>query len=321
MTNPLVDSQLLQEFERSLDPRHPESGPIPTRVLGYGEISCVLQIHAVGLENMACKRMPMFESDAEVEQYVHVYKEYLRLLRDQLGINTPDSDILWFRNNHGGQVTAYILQEQLDSDSIASALIHQLDDTEIERLITAILDKIKRVFAFNAAHKGSLELGFDGQLSNWAMANAGQQQAFPDEIELLYFDTSTPLIQLRGNEQLNTELFLRSAPSFLHWIVRALFLEDVVTRYYDIRKVAIDLLANLYKEQRADLVPRLLALVNDELAAESEYMPVTLDEVSSYYREDAFIWRLYLALRKLDRRLHELRNKPYPYILPDEIKR
>jgi hypothetical protein len=43
--------------------------------------------------------------------------------------------------------------------------------------------------------------------------------------------------------------------------------------------------------------------------------------VWAYYREDARIWRLYLAFKKVDRFLHRLLGKDYPYILPDKIKR
>jgi hypothetical protein len=43
------------------------------------------------------------------------------------------------------------------------------------------------------------------------------------EIELIYFDTSNPLMQKGGQEQLDPELFLRNAPSFLVWIIRLLF--------------------------------------------------------------------------------------------------
>ena len=75
---------------------------------------------------------------------------------------------------------------------------------------------------------------------------------------LLYLDTSTPILRLNGVEQLNAELFLRSAPPYLAWILRLLFLQEVVTRYYDARKVTIDLIANFYKEQRPELVPELV---------------------------------------------------------------
>ena len=39
-------------------------------------------------------------------------------------------------------------------------------------------------------------------------------------------------------------------------------------------------------------------------------------------KEDAMIWRLYLALRKMDRFLHlRMLREPYVYILPGKIKR
>jgi len=101
-------------------------------------------------------------------------------------------------------------------------------------------------------------------------------------------------------------------------------LQDVVTRYYDFRKVALDLLGNLYKEQRPDLVPELLQVTNDFLSARGaggDYKPITLAEVRSYYRTDAWIWRLYLAFRRFDHWLHQLLRKEYPYILPGKTKR
>ncbi|MCR4438213.1 MAG: hypothetical protein QHJ34_04120 [bacterium] len=39
-----VDAELLQRFERGLDPRVPERSAIPARVLGFGEISTVFAI-------------------------------------------------------------------------------------------------------------------------------------------------------------------------------------------------------------------------------------------------------------------------------------
>ena len=117
-------------------------------------------------------------------------------------------------------------------------------------------------------------------------------------------DTSTPLFRVEGVEQLDTELFLRSAPSFLVWMLRLLFLKDVVNRYYDFRLVAIDLVANFYKEQRPDLIPDAIGAVNRFFAGEAADLgvqPIDEQEVRSYYREDALIWSLYLSMRKVDR--------------------
>ena len=51
-----------------------------------------------------------------------------------------------------------------------------------------------------------------------------------------------------GVEQLDTELFLRSAPAFLRWVLRLFVLQDVVERYYDVRRVIVDLVANLTRK-------------------------------------------------------------------------
>jgi hypothetical protein len=126
-------------------------------------------------------------------------------------------------------------------------------------------------------------------------------------------------------ERLDPELFLRSAPSFLVWLIRWLFLEGVMTRYYDARLVTIDLIANFYKEQRPELVPGLVQAANEFYAAEGASLgikPLTEKDIRSYYKEDAMIWVLFLAFRRFDRWLHKyILRKPYIYILPGRIKR
>lgn len=319
----LVDRALLERFEAGLQPRHPEQSAIPARVMGYGEISTVLRIEAPGQAHLAYKRMPMFHSVAEAGAYEVLYREYLRVLEEQIGITAVPSRLLRLGDEqHAERVTVYIVQELLPVSSIAHKTIHLLDEAGAELLLRAVLAEIRKVFAFNRENGTAVQLGFDGQLSNWAVRGFDpEQRRLPDPIRLLYIDTSSPLMRLNDKEQLDPELFLRSAPSFLRPIIRALFLEDVVTRYYDLRKVTIDLAANLYKEQRADLVPTAVALANEMLAQVPGNTPITAKEVRSYYREDAFIWRFYLAARKIDRSLHQLLSKPYPYLLPDKVQR
>ena len=98
-----------------------------------------------------------------------------------------------------------------------------------------------------------------------------------------------------------------------------------MTRYYDFRKVTIDLIANFYKEQRPEFIPMLIETANSFFAreeAKSGIAPLTEKEIVSYYKEDATIWRVYLAFRKIDRFLHlKILQKPYVYILPGRIKR
>jgi len=83
--------------------------------------------------------------------------------------------------------------------------------------------------------------------------------------------------------------------------------------------------ANLYREQRPDLVPDCVAAINEFLStvmADWNIRPTSEAEVRAYYREDATIWSLYLAMRQIDRFLRtRLLRSEYPYILPGKIKR
>lgn len=318
----IVDQTRLQEFEDQFDPRWPENGRIPAQVLGFGEISAVLAIPELD-DGLAFKRMPMFEDEAEVAAYSALYQEEMALLEEQVGLHVAAGELVQVMGRNGRPIL-YLIQPKLPAHTIAHKAIHTLSKEGEAELFTAVLHQIRQLFTFNQAHQGQLEIGLDAQLSNWAITNWEDPTApLPDPLRLIYFDTNTPLLQKNGVEQLDPELFLRSAPSFLVPIVRHFFLEDVLNRYYNLHLVIVDLIANLYKEQRADLVPACITQANAFLAATDlpNNQPITAKEVQAYYREDAFIWRLYLALRKTDRVLYRLRKRPYPYVLPEKVQR
>lgn len=305
--------ELLQNFERGLDPQNPERGKIPARVLGYGEISTVFEIDAEGLRGLAFKRLPLFYNQTEVEQYTAVFLEYNRLLEQEVGIRLPPHDYAIVANAKGRPIF-YIVQQKLPVESIGNRAIHRLSREQTQALVRRVLQHARKVWDFNR-RQDRVQVAIDGQISNWVM----------DGDILVYVDTSTPLFRVNGVEQLNTELFLRSAPSFLVWILRLFFLKDVVNRYYDFHRVAVDLVANFYKEQRADLITDALQVVNDFFAGDARELniaPLTEKEVRDYYKEDALIWSLYFSMRQVDRflRLHLLRGE-YPYILPEQIVR
>jgi hypothetical protein len=316
--------ELLQEFEKGLDPRRPEESRIPAAVLGYGEISTVFAIEAEGLGGLAFKRLPLFYDKEEVDAYRSTYEEYNRLLTEEVGLRLPGYSHAFFPSQTGRPIF-YIVQRRLPSDSIGHHALHLLPREMVQVLVRRVLQELRRVWAFNRQQQ-RWQLGIDGQISNWSIDEFDAQRPVVHEATTLtYLDTSTPLLRFEGIEQLDAELFLRSAPSFLVWILRLLFLEDVVDRYYDFRRVVIDLVANFYKEQRAELIPDILEVVNDFFAGEAADLgiqPIEEKEVRSYYREDALIWTLYLSFRRFDRFLQtRMLRREYPYILPGKIKR
>jgi hypothetical protein len=320
VANSDVDVKFLATFEEGLNPRHLGKSVIPPRVLGYGEISTVLEISVERADDLAYKRLPMFESPQEAEAYQALHAEYVALLRDQIGIRVVPSQTV--RLDGAEHTTVYIVQEKLPQQAIAHQALHLLRPKDIERLVLAVLRETRKVFAFNS---DASAVGFDAQISNWGIADFDPRMPeLHGEPELIYLDTSSPLLRRRGVEQLNPELFLRSAPSYLVWMIRLLFLEGVTTRYYDLHQVVVDLIANFYKEQRPDLIPGLVESANQFFSQEIKAGDLdcfTEDGIKAYYREDAWIWRIYLAARKIDRALHRAVGRTYPYILPEKIER
>ena len=258
-----------------------------------------------------------------MERYEQIYRDYNEILEKKTGINVPDYGFAWFTTD-AGRIIAFDVQQKLPSASIGNRAIALLNTEDIRTLFMLVLHELYKLWLFNAAHPKEA-LGIDGQISNWAIAGFDPEKGIENGAKLLYFDTSTPLMKKDGGEQLDPELFLRSAPSFMLWLIRWLFLEGVMTRYYDARLVTIDLIANFYKEQRPELVPDLVKAANEFFAGEGASLsikPLTEKEIESYYKEDAMIWIVFLALRRFDRWLHKyILHKPYAYILPGNIKR
>ena len=184
----------------------------------------------------------------------------------------------------------------------------------MEQMIERVVAEISKVWIFNESNTSSRILAIDGQLSNWVTTGE------VNDGDIHYIDTSTPLYRKNSTEQLDPELFLKSAPSFLRWIIRWLFLQDVMNRFYDPRLVYIDLIANLYKEQMSDLVPLAVEIVNRSLSGEIE--PLSVEEVEKFYKEDKLIWMLFLVFRRMESWIKTiLLRQRYEFILPGKIKR
>ena len=305
-----LNLEVLENFEKTLKPHKPEESDPPAVILGYGEISSIFQIGED--KNIAYKRMPLFNDVSSAQAYIRQYREYCNLLREA-GIILPD-DGTGIVALEGRPVVLYIGQKLLPPERFGHKLIHVLEAEKVKILLEKVVASLSLVWRYNQSLRPVFELAIDGQISNWVWLDENP------ESPLVYVDTSTPLFRKEGRLQLDAELFLQSAPSFLRWIIRWLFLEDVLTRYFDSRKVFIDLAANLFKEQRSDLIPAALEVINRYLSDEQKAM--SAKEIEKYYKEDKIIWQIFLGFRRFDRWLRtRVRHRRYEFILPGKIKR
>jgi len=304
-----IDHDLLKKFEAGLDPQNLKNSSVPAVILGFGEISTVFQIG--GCADIAYKRMPLFKDTASAERYSGQFLEYCKLLAES-GLKLPESTTGIVALS-GRPVVLYIAQKILPPERFGHKLIHVLDPGETGKMIEKILSRIELVWSFNREKRPLFEIALDGQLSNWVVPDSGQD-------EIYFVDTSTPLYRKNGIEQLDPELLLQSAPGFLRWMLRLFFLDDVMNRYYDKRQVCIDLAANLFKEQKPELLPMTVEIMNRMFFGKEK--PLSAGEIEKYYRTDRMIWSLFLAFRRIDMFIKtKILMKRYEFILPGKIKR
>lgn len=302
----MIDPEGLRRFEVALEPWRFHDSAAGARLLGCGEISTVFALD--DQPGIAYKRMPLFATAPQARAYAESYRRYTALLREA-GLELPEDDTAVVEVG-GRPVVLYIAQRTIPPERFGHALVHGRDEAASRALLDAVVGRLARVWAFNERRRPELELAIDGQISNWALLEDGR---------VLFVDTSTPIFRAGGREQLDPELFLAAAPAFLRWLLRLAFLDEVMTRYYDRRRVLLDLVANLHKEQRKDLVPVALASANALLGDEA---PLTAEEVLGYYGADRRIWSAFLACRRLDRWLRtRVGRGRYEFVLPGTIRR
>ncbi|MEE8397678.1 MAG: DUF6206 family protein [Desulfobacterales bacterium] len=305
-----LDYALLERFENGLDPQHLDASAVSAKVVGYGEMSTVFQIddHPA----VVFKRLPLFKDRSAAETYGSMYDEYCELLT-QLGIFLPDSETIVIEVPKR-PVTLYIAQEMLPAQRFGHRLIHSQDEASVKQLIETIMVASEKVWQFCEENRPGMELALDGQLSNWVLTDED------NEPRLVFIDTGTPLIKKQGRNLLDPDLLLQAAPKPFRWIIKWLFADEVMNRYYDPRKNMIDLAANLYKEQKPELIPMFIQIINEKLPA--GVTPLVTKDIERYYREDRFIWSLFLALRRVDCWLTTaVFRQRYEFILPGKIKR
>lgn len=324
-----ADTRLYRGFIRDFRGLYREKAGL--RIIGYGEISTVMdvdkgsfidenfQLKKVDSTRWIWKKMPPFPDMDQVREYGRVYREYREILVNDIGITVPPQMLSYFQESD--RVTVYAGQERADPALIGNTLVKSLGEGDARTLFALVLWELLKVHRFNSSG-GRVSVGLDGQLSNWVLA-PGTPGAIAPGDSLIYIDTSSPLYRIEGKEQLNTDLFIKNAPSFLRLLIRIFFLKEVVGRYYDMRSVIVDLIANLHKEKRADLIDGFIDAANgfmNETGLSDK--PLTREEIDKYYSGDAFIWRFFQFSRRVDKFIIEkiLRRK-YHYRLPEKIER
>lgn len=301
------------------------SVPEGLTVLGYGEIST-----AVAFAGVALKRLPPFASgdvDQRVADYRALFDEYLATLASR-GVSLVPSELREVRSERGRVV--YCVQPVLSPKSLGPVVFRTLerDREALAGHLRTLFETFRRVV--------DARVGFDGQLSNWAVMDDDGDAAWHDNDDAdgdaawhyndgadgdaawHYLDVTTPLLRDEGGrDRLDADLFLAMLPRPLRPIVLRFLLHSITETYFSARSVTVDFLGNLIKERLETALS-----VGVEMASELFDPAITEREVRANYRFDARMWEWLLRLRRVDRWWHRrILRRTHPFLLPGKIER
>ena len=211
MTGPTVDLQLLSRFEAGLDPRRPEHGAVPARVLDYGNLSTVMTIGGKGAPALVYKRLPFFLTGDEAGQF----ERSARPVREDAG--RAGRACGWRPRRQctcrmPPGVASSCTSSRNSSRTIASATWRRTE-CRPQTLGGSSWPSSRR-------RPGSLT-SIEATRATWKWASTAkwatgrwsgydaERGGLPERFRLAYLDTNTPMMRRRGQEQLDTEPFLR----------------------------------------------------------------------------------------------------------------
>lgn len=285
-------NQALAELESRVSAAIRSGDTSALDIIGYGEISTVLRLQT-GDGEYAAKRLPPFPPGA-FHDYSLTFHRYLRTLED-LGTMPVESRL----ETHGDTEAVYCVQPM--QTTLLVDVLRSAPEDKVHDYAARVVGIVDRTVGDR--------VGLDAQISNWSIDSADQ---------LHYLDVTTPLMRdSAGGEILDTDLFIASLPAALRPAVRKFLLREILSHYYDVRAVLLDLIGNLEKERLSRAIPVFLSEANRFVEPD-----ITAEEAHKYYRSDALMWELLQRLRGIDRWWQRsIRRRPYPFILPGKVRR
>lgn len=261
-------------------------------LLGYGEITVVVG-WPTSEPRVAVKRLPPLADRGRVERYANSVHAYCHALTEH-GVHVVPQQT-HVVPAHGGGWALHVVQPMYASEQLAVDHLRR-DDPYCRELIARVV-----TMAMLADHG----LGVDAQITNWVVV---------DGVPRL-IDTTTPMMRVDGGFVLDIGLILTPFPAATRPLLRRFVVPDVLARYHDPRSIAIDIAANLHREDLARWIPAVLDAANDRLP-----QPIERDEVDRYYRQDARLWSTIQLAKRMNRGwTTHVRRKTFPILLPPPI--
>jgi hypothetical protein len=258
-------------------------------VLGFGEISVALG-WPIDEPTHVCKRTPPF-TPAQFAQYESLVNSYIARLRDH-GLAVVDTTVM--RVDRGDRVVGYLVQPLLDTNTLGNKVLAAAEPDPDHPFLAAVI---------NALDVVGPQLSIDAQVTNFAW----------DGTTLTLIDVGTPFVwDGDGNLAFDMGPFLKMIPA----VVRPLVKRDmtrIINRWQEPRRVAVDIVANLYREGLTDWVEPALRAFNRDAHRNH---PISRAEALAIFDDDAKTFPRLKKLQAAERTWQtSIRRRPYDFFI------
>jgi hypothetical protein len=241
------------------------------KIIGRGRVSLVIEWQG----SMVVKPLPLFPSRRALDDYSSLWeKQFSILAAANVGVLATRLQV---RAEKNGAWAGYLIQPRAAAEQLLPQFLRSVSAAEAVEILVVLASHLKTVV--------SPRFGLDGDITNWCVDPNGQ---------LLLLDSSTPLLRDEaGRGLLDLDLFLASMPRALRWPLRRFVVPRLVDRFFETRRLLIDILSGFYSEQLSHLLPQVIPRWNSLIEPE-----ISEAEVLRYKKTNERVWHV---LEVLDR--------------------
>lgn len=260
-------------------------------VLGFGEVSVALG-WPIDEPSHVCKRMPPMSGE-QFAAYSSLVSSYVDGLRQagQAVVETAVCSV-----DRGDKMVAYIVQPRLPKETLGDQVLLSSEPDPSHPFLAAVADSFGLV---------SQRLSIDAQVTNFSW----------DGETLTLLDVGTPFFwDDDGTLLFDLDGFTPMIPAPLRGIIKRDLIK-VIDRWKEPRQVAVDVVANLYREGLAQwMEPAIFALSQ----AFPDEPAITRAEAMASYEDDRKTFPRLTKLQRTQRAWQtSVRRAPYEFFISD----
>lgn len=243
-------------------------------VLGFGEISLALGYPGPAPQ-FVCKRTPPF-NHSQFQFYRQLVDRYVGELRTA-GLSVVDTEVRAVAR--GEQLVAYLVQPLLRSETLGRRVLDRSEPDPEHPFLVALAETMQLI---------SGRISIDAQITNWSW----------DDQTLTLLDVGTPFLwDQAGRWQFDIGPYLPMISAPLRSAARK-DLTKIANRWQDPRGVALDIVANLYREGLEPWVEPTTEALNRSLGSAQA---IQVEEAKAAFAEDLKTWPRLTRLKRLER--------------------